>query len=867
MLCRRNGFCWGVVLSVGALVFAGLPCAAQEGRVWVSYAETNPGPSAHIDMELPPAGVPHDEPLVFDTAVVCNDSFDEVAVRLTVTDSQGRLLHEGEVATPLKKGSNPVRFIWEPQDLPDGVYAVRIAVRHPFIEHVAEQELRLEKISWTSLNGAITQATTAMAEAVAHADAAEQGAATPSVQPKVAIGNDAAVGARVAANAGEWPLALYLARHAEQAAREIEAALAFASTAPETGSAVALPDPGAIEIAGSLLEADGRPVFLIGGYLEHPDTAAVERLRRYGLNFASLSVRADAEKSNNAALDSFLDTATASGVAVAVSARALELPEGAPTDGNGGQTVDLNSEAARQATAAHVTAVSEAIGTHPALTALSVATSPHFSFGGEAVRAAFVERVETVYGGDRLALNRAWQSNLQSFNDIGIWPDDVHLSYQYDWQTFHQELAGRYVRSLLDIADQAAGVPVTVTFGEEMLSPGESRNGVDQGQLAPDLPLITCVSRDVADDPHLALPYPHSELLISLLHSMNPKVPLLNLAHVTHCPDLYGPTDRRAYVRSLLWEDVIVGANAVALAPWPGEWNGMSKVPVGLDPQCLEGAAMAAEELNRLAPIVAALQREPIEVAIVWSPASKIQNDGIEYLQSIRNAYEGCSYSGRRVGFISEAQLAAGNLGNVGVLVLPRLMAISEAAFGAVDDYIAAGGAVIRTADPIPYTEHGQDLQDVLTLSTNLVLVRGRDTAVQYMQAMDAIGERLGLPPVAHARNAHGYLLEGVRTSYALHEGVGYLYVLNMRHEPVQLYASHNIASGRDLVHGRDITFPMGVQPLTPMLIRLDSLPAPEEAPLVSPTTVPTAIVEPVADETDQTPPLRIQHPKTGRGK
>lgn len=860
MLCRRSGFGVGFLLGIGMFLLAVLPCMGQDSRVWITVVESDPGPSAAIESQLPSSGIALDGPIIFDAAIVCKDSFDDVAVQLAISGEDGTRLHEGVVDMPLYTGPNPVRFIWEPEDLADGAYAVQIAIHHPFIRHVAGQTLRLQKISRQALDDAIVEAVAAMSQVAAHVAATEADVAPAFARAQAAIGSDAAASARAVADAGDWPWALYLAAYAQRAAREVEAALAFVPAGATAPEAFPGPRPGVVVAADGALSTDGRPVILVGGNLGDADPVAMERLRRYGLNFASLDVAPNTAGSG-AGLEVLLDAAAANGVAVAVSAMALDQP--GHVLGADGAEADLNSAAARQATGAHTAAVSDAARGRAPLVALSVATSPRFSFGGEDVRAAFAAQAQAIYG-SMLALNNAWRSNLRTFDDIGIWHDDEHLSYQHDWQTFHQGLAGRYMQGLLDIAAERAGSSrVTAAFGEEVLRPGEARHGVDHVGFVAGLPLVACVTED-GDAPHLALSR-ESALIVSLLRSMNPGAPALNLAHAMRSPDRHGALCRRAYVRSALWEDVIAGAAAVALTPWPEASEEGSGLFASTDPLCLEGAALAAAELNRLAPVVAAFQRGRAEVSIVWSPSSKIQNEGRDYLQSVRNAYEGCSYSGRKVSFISEAQIRAGGLEEVEILVLPRLMAVTEGAFELIDAYIAAGGAVIRTADPIPYTERGQDLQDVLTPSGNVVLIRGRDTAEQYTHAMDAIGERLELAPVVHLRNAYGYLLEGVRSAYAVHEGAGYLYILNTRHDPVQAHATHGVTSGRDLVQGRDVAFPLGAPPLTPMLIRLDS-PPPVKAPEPPPATVPTAVVEPVVEESKTPPPPRLHHPQTGRG-
>ncbi len=102
------------------------------------------------------------------------------------------------------------------------------------------------------------------------------------------------------------------------------------------------------------------------------------------------------------------------------------------------------------------------------------------------------------------------------------------------------------------------------------------------------------------------------------------------------------------------------------------------------------------------------------------------------------------------------------------------------------------------------------------------MLVRGENLPTEYLHAMDAVTAFDALPRIPRTVNLSGYPIEGVKSRYVVYEGQGYLYVVNLRREPamVQLYGGKR--SGHDLIQGRDVEFPMQIEPLVPMLIRLD---------------------------------------------
>ena len=68
-----------------------------------------------------------------------------------------------------------------------------------------------------------------------------------------------------------------------------------------------------------------------------------------------------------------------------------------------------------------------------------------------------------------------------------------------------------------------------------------------------------------------------------------------------------------------------------------------------------------------------------------------------------------------------------------------------------------------------------------------------------------------------------GYPLEGVRSRYIGYNEDKYLYIINLRKEPVNCYLTGYSLSGTDLIRGRKVEFPRVLPPLEPMLIRLDN--------------------------------------------
>jgi hypothetical protein len=270
-----------------------------------------------------------------------------------------------------------------------------------------------------------------------------------------------------------------------------------------------------------------------------------------------------------------------------------------------------------------------------------------------------------------------------------------------------------------------------------------------------------------------------------------------------------------------MWEAAMCGLNASALKL--DDWLA--------HPECIEAYATACLDLNRLADIVVAFQRAPADIAIFYSTASKIYGDGMPHLQSVRFAYEGCSFAGYKMRFVSEKQCVETQLKDVKVLVVPETPAVSNAAFSVLRDYTVAENVVARIASSILYDEHGQSRRDIISPTRRTVLVHGKNLPTEYLHAMDAVIGFGELPPIPRTINVSGYPIEGVRSQYVEVDGQGYLYVLNLRKSPVMCSVFGERKTGRDLIRGRDIEFPMWIEPLDPMLVRLNPPTAAEPPP------------------------------------
>jgi hypothetical protein len=444
---------------------------------------------------------------------------------------------------------------------------------------------------------------------------------------------------------------------------------------------------------------------------------------------------------------------------------------------------------------------------------------PRFLLGGERVVAAFRREAERSYV-DRFTLNRNWRTRLASFDEVDIWRDYSRPPYQFDWQVFHRGLVTQHYTELHDtLAKDGPTLLTQVALSEDIATPGGSQYGIGLEEVGAIFPVFGLAAQAT---PYGAEAQESGErILYTLARSINPGIPVFNTAH--------SPARNRAlhegnlfeFIHARVWEGAMEGLSAIALtAPDPRSPGRPSYLN---QPEALEGFATANLDINRLLDIVLAFQRAPAELAILWSDSSSIYEDGEAFLPSAANAYTGVSTSGLKVRFITESQCKNGELDGVDLLIIPNTPAFDDKAMAAVETYVDQGKPIIRAAKPMPYNERGGSRLDVVRFGNNTLLVRGTGRVSEYLHAMDAALYKGYIASKPRAINEYGYPQEGVRTRYIEFDGARYLYIINLRTTPIFTHLFGPYSSGTDLIRGESISFPGTLQPLRPMLLRLDT--------------------------------------------
>ncbi|MCC6152446.1 MAG: hypothetical protein IT367_01725 [Candidatus Hydrogenedentes bacterium] len=673
----------------------------------------------------------------------------------------------------------------------------------------------------------------------------------------MAIAEDYLPLADAALIAGDWTRAHQFAEYLSgtAATARLELSVVTPSTAAITGETAS--PAGKVTNENGVLVSSGQPVYLFGAAYQDGIGAILPQLERYGLRLAVYRVTpaqtlADAQRLADFAppLESMLADAERRGVNVIVDAAPENLPAWAQTPAvdttsGGSFNYDLMADGPRTVLERHFTALAAVARTRPNVVSISLADDPALRLRESTLREGLIQLAKSRYT-EYDAMNRRWRTRYMSFDEVQVDWASRHTAYLYDLQTYHQELGTQLFAWLAELSRKAApGLPVQVQCADTAFEKGESLQGIDRESILASMDMSGTSASQSLHGSGLAIGPQTQAANYALLRSLRPNAPVINTSDGFELPE--NVTGREAYgrVRAMLWEGVMAGLNASAMQlGTPGTGND----GILARPELIDAYATANLDINRLAPIVTALQQAPAPVRILWSPSSKMFNRGDPYVDSAMRAYEGCANFGPRTLFISERECERDGLNGVEVLVIPKALALSDDAFHAINRFVEAGGVTIRQGNPFPYDRQGVSRTDTVTRSKRTILLRSEDSVRAYLDALDAAYALDGMNAPPRPVNEFDYPIDGVKSRFAIHERVPYLYLMNLRNEPVHVKLAGEYSAGMDLISGNRVNFPDIIEPLTPMVIQLDAIPQPEKVAVVD-SGVQTVELTPVVDE------------------
>lgn len=774
-----------------------------------------------LDVETPERLV-DGENAAFLCVVTSRGRSDDAILRMQIfpKDRTTPLL-EGAHTLTLRPGEIPARFDWSPIDLAEGAYTVVIELIVPGEPDTARVELAVRKRSAGEVGAALAVLRGEIDELRAHFFGLGGPGRLPYVRMRLEIAAEALRRADARLAGGNWTEAGAMADFVDELLAGTKAQATFGRAFESSEGSLDAPMRD-LAIQDGLFFSEGRAVFPFGmlTWLERAED--LDQLDELGMRLAAFPVGPD---STPAAIDRAVQAAGDSNLAVSF----LAVPDGKAVLPASATWLRGDRHVVTEAGAVDpvwLRGLAERGGRHPHVMGVSVLHRPVFSLNSEATRLGFIEYLRQFYP-DRDNLNRVWRSRFKHYEDVSLRENHPRPAFTFDVTTFRMGMANELASGLTNTVRQGgpslfahvAAAPAAFTESAAITAQNDEwlSRVSDLAGVAGPMP--------VGQDDRYALNHPYNTIHYSLQDSMAPTKPIFDTAMFLFPDALPEDLKGRHYAHAAVWDAVMAGLDGGAAWAWTRDGDLPASTPGLIDHlDRLEGYSTAALDTNRLAPVIAAMHRAPAEIAIMWSVSSLIFDGGKPFAESAMRAFEGLAFSGQKFRFLSEGQCANGELDGVRLLVIPQMPALSDAAFAAVDRFIKQGGHVIRTGVSAVYDPRGLSRQEVISYTTRTYLIRGVDDAVGYLHACETAYADGALPQIPRSVNGFGYLLEGVKSRYVIHDGVEYLYLLNIRKETVICHLSTPHGGGVDMISGTRVTLPVTLAPLRPMLVALDSV-------------------------------------------
>lgn len=799
--------------SVVVAVLTPLSAVAMDA-FWVSPPAPAVSESVRLTVTVPES-VDAGTPLLFSAVVESRFEFGGADATLAVYDESGTRVRESAHQMNIERGPNELSFELETTGLPEGRYQVELALDYSDKDDAVLVAIPVRHVTSAGLLARL---------ATQDARLAELGSANAS-DARLGLCSEVKQQAQADVAEQRWRELASKTDYLEGALNRIAASMVFAGTAgPGAVAPVDRMQQTTFDARG--FSVNGAPAYPLGLSLDGPQVEGLERARRLGCQWVTVNVgpgdtlTATGELKDLGGLRDFFAKAQSMSLLVTVRLRPDRLDasmiERYPEIEAKG-FADIDQAPARVLFERHLEAVVPLLAAQPCVGAVELVAYPRFQFEEERYRQLFIKHVQAAYP-DRIDLNRQWRSHLAKYEEITIkgekeYSYQNHRPFQYDWQTFHRGLALQYVTwAEGKVRALAPSLPLYVTFADNAFDEGvavyePSREAVAGVFVANGITASVSPEHDL-----YAMTYPGQSALSALTRSFAPAKPLLVSDYSITSPS-GDPEKAYNLARTALWELYMGGADGVALSPTS---------EVLSNPAALEALLTVRAEVNAWAPVIRAFHAAVPEVGILFSGSSKILDNGDPHLKSARYAFEGATFSGYKVDFVTEDQCISGSLKGLPVLIIPDTPALSDEAFKAIGDHVQDGAAVARTGKPIPYNERGASRHDVVRNTGNTILVRGLNLPTEYLHAMDALIDRGVLPRIPRPVNAFGFPLEGVKSRFVDVDGQPYLYIVNLRPVPVRCHVAGAMTSGRDVLTQQAVQFPRELEPLKPMLIALN---------------------------------------------
>ncbi|SDX70087.1 beta-galactosidase [Paenibacillus sp. CF384] len=362
------------------------------------------------------------------------------------------------------------------------------------------------------------------------------------------------------------------------------------------------------------------------------------------------------------------------------------------TDNSGFLKFNVNAPEARKIIEAYIKALIPLVKNSPALHSIIISNEPKYDTRTDSYAVVPWHQFLKKKYKKIASLNTTYGTNFSTFDDVVMPASITATPYYYDWTVFNNEYFSSWHEWMAELVKKLApNVPVSAKIMANLT--GATTYGVDPEDFSE---FSDMNGNDNWNYLGSGIGGFIRENRFYDLQGSFRKAPIFNSeTHVIADRDTVYTPDQAKHVETSLWQSAVHGKNASTIWVWERSYDPNSDFygSVLQRPDVVQTIGKVNLDLNRLAYQVTALQNSAPKAAILYSLPSMVYSNS--YLDMMDRAYEALTFSGQRVGFVSEKQSQDGGLDDYKLLIVPQATNVSESTLKAVKAFIKAGGKVI----------------------------------------------------------------------------------------------------------------------------------------------------------------------------
>lgn len=318
----------------------------------------------------------------------------------------------------------------------------------------------------------------------------------------------------------------------------------------------------------------------------------------------------------------------------------------------------------------------------PALNSICLSNEPVFNnlANCENTKELWIEYLTKAHG-DIATLNKRYGTTYASFADVPY----GGAPQAYDWIVYDQQRFTAWHKWMADAIHKIAPkIPTHAKVMSFELNPGYLGFGTDQELFGNALEIN---GNDCYEFPTGNGDWPCDPWMMGTSYDLQrsfARKPVFNSEnHIA--PDGSNYYINPEHFRFALWQGAIHGQGATTIWVWEHAYSNRDGfIGSVMDrPACAQAVGTTCLDLNRYADEVTALETAKAPAAIVYSMSSLVRN-GAAHSGAVQQAYYALNFSGVKVDFITEKQLAEGKGSEYKLIIFPQVGTITEAALAGI---------------------------------------------------------------------------------------------------------------------------------------------------------------------------------------